>query len=186
MNYPKAYVDYLVYFHAARDYFECHEVMEEYWKEHPDDPLKEVWHVCIQLAVTAYHERRGNFAGALKMLKQARSRMRATGMPLLLNKAGLDAERLNSMTEHWQCKLETASSEGLQEQNESRFADPVLPIVDQSLLQASRAEAERRGLMWLAPSRMDEASLIHKHKLRDRSDVMKARQEAWLRKRTSD
>ena len=35
-QYPEAYTDYLCYFHGARDYFECHEVMEEYWKEHPN------------------------------------------------------------------------------------------------------------------------------------------------------
>ncbi len=33
MMYPNAYLDYLVYFHGHRDYFECHEVLEEYWKK---------------------------------------------------------------------------------------------------------------------------------------------------------
>lgn len=31
--YPAEYLEYLVYFHADRDYFECHEILEEYWKE---------------------------------------------------------------------------------------------------------------------------------------------------------
>ena len=33
MVYPEAYIEYLMYFHGNRDYFECHEVLEEYWKE---------------------------------------------------------------------------------------------------------------------------------------------------------
>ena len=27
VNYPEAYIEYLTYYHGARDYFECHEVL---------------------------------------------------------------------------------------------------------------------------------------------------------------
>ena len=38
-EYPEAFISYLIEFHATRDYFECHELLEEYWKAHPGDPL---------------------------------------------------------------------------------------------------------------------------------------------------
>lgn len=181
MHYPKAYIDYLVYFHAARDYFECHEVLEEYWKEHPDDPYKDVWHSCIQLAVTAYHERRGNINGARKMLSQACDRMEAIE-EALLEKMGLDAEKLRKMIMLWQDHLAQAAHIQAEGGNYT-FQDPVLPIKDNSLLQVCKAEADRHGLTWLAPSSIQDATLVHKHTLRDRSEVIQARQTAWQRKK---
>lgn len=35
--YPEAYVAFLHEFHTTRDYFECHEILEEYWKEDPPE-----------------------------------------------------------------------------------------------------------------------------------------------------
>ena len=69
--YPEAYIDYLLYFHAQRDYFECHEVMEEFWKEHPGDIRSRTYVALIQIAVGMYHIRRGNRNGAVKMLQSA-------------------------------------------------------------------------------------------------------------------
>ena len=48
--YPEAYIDFLVHFHGDRDWFECHERLEEYWKEHPDDPKSDTWVGLIQVA----------------------------------------------------------------------------------------------------------------------------------------
>ncbi len=187
MTYPSAYIDYLVYFHAERDYFECHEVMEEYWKEHPDDSYKDVWHICIQLAVTAYHERRGNVAGAFKMLNQARNRMRGADIPVLVGKIGLDAERLHTMMVSWLAKLEIAITALQQESAADMYEDPNLPIADPTLEQLCKEEAERRGHAWLAPSQLQDAALINKHTLRDRTDVIQARLEAKeQKKKTSD
>lgn len=31
--YPEAYIEYLAEFHGSRDYFECHELLEEHWKK---------------------------------------------------------------------------------------------------------------------------------------------------------
>lgn len=66
--YPKAYIDYLVEFHATRDYFECHEILEEYWKEDPPKKRKRYWVGFIQLAVALYHHRRQNTAGAKRLM----------------------------------------------------------------------------------------------------------------------
>lgn len=40
--YPEAYVAFLHEFHTTRDYFECHEILEEYWKEDPLSSAKNI------------------------------------------------------------------------------------------------------------------------------------------------
>lgn len=85
-KYPDAYIRYLAEFHGTRDYFECHEILEEYWKEHPGDEQAQLWHGLIQIAVGQYHLRRGNREGARKMLRSAWQRL----SPPLLEQAGLD------------------------------------------------------------------------------------------------
>lgn len=65
--YPQAYIEYLLHFHATRDYFECHEVLEEHWKQ----TKEHIWIGLIQLAVGMYHYRRGNIAGAKRMVTKA-------------------------------------------------------------------------------------------------------------------
>ncbi|WP_218197281.1 DUF309 domain-containing protein, partial [Pseudomonas sp. 2995-1] len=65
MNYPDAYIEYLIEFHGTRDYFECHEIMEEYWKKNKEKH----WHTLIQLAVAIYHERQHNYDGSLRLYR---------------------------------------------------------------------------------------------------------------------
>lgn len=65
-TYPEAYIDYLIEFHGSRDFFECHEIMEDFWKEHTEPH----WLTLIQLAVAVYHERQNNLAGSLRMYKK--------------------------------------------------------------------------------------------------------------------
>ena len=35
------FVNFIVYFNENQDYFECHEVLEEYWKSLPDGCTKD-------------------------------------------------------------------------------------------------------------------------------------------------
>lgn len=71
MDYPLAYIDYMLEFHGTRDWFECHEIMEEHWKAESSAERKVWWLTLVQIAVGLYHERRGNLAGAGKMLRSA-------------------------------------------------------------------------------------------------------------------
>ncbi|WJH34118.1 DUF309 domain-containing protein [Paenibacillus sp. CC-CFT747] len=95
-HYPEEYRAYLVYFHAERDYFECHEILEEYWKSNPQDPLAPAWVGLIQLAVGLYHERRSNTSGALKMLNGANSRLTEDALEKLGIEAGSSADAWRS------------------------------------------------------------------------------------------
>ncbi|MGG1514998.1 DUF309 domain-containing protein [Paenibacillus oryzisoli] len=169
-QYPDAYVQYLVHFHGERDYFECHEVMEEFWKEHPGDPRSGTYVGLIQIAVGLYHSRRGNRAGAVKMLGSALTNLQPADVRTL----GLDAEELER-----RIRSTLAAVQG----DNDVYVDMNLPITDPGLLQQCQAICRDRGLVWEAPSSLENDSLIHKHTLRDRTDVIEERaRQSRLRK----
>ncbi|WP_411829940.1 DUF309 domain-containing protein [Paenibacillus sonchi] len=68
MAYERLYLAYLVYFNRDRDYFECHEVLEELWLARDKDPL---YKALLQTAVGLYHFRNNNVRGGLIMLSRA-------------------------------------------------------------------------------------------------------------------
>jgi len=67
-SYDPLYVAFLAYFNRERDYFECHEVMEQLWLEEARDPL---YQGLLQVAVGLYHHRNGNIDGGVKLLTAA-------------------------------------------------------------------------------------------------------------------
>lgn len=68
MVFDSRIVLFLVYFNRDRDFFECHEVMEELWLDQGSDPL---YKGLLQVAVGMFHFRAGNKVGAYKMLRSA-------------------------------------------------------------------------------------------------------------------
>lgn len=171
MIYPNAFISYLIEFHATRDYFECHELLEEYWKEHPDDGLSDFWVGHIQVAVGQYHERRGNFRGARLMYESAIVKL-SNYAPIML---GLDLMELISQLEQHITACEEKSA----------YEDIQIDIVDTHLLALCKEATLQRGLEWGMSSKQVNDDVIHRHKLRDRSDVITARHEALQNKRQS-
>ncbi|UJF36039.1 DUF309 domain-containing protein [Paenibacillus hexagrammi] len=170
--YPEAYLDYLIFFHAERDYFECHEVMEEYWKQHPTDERSKTYVGLIQIAVGIYHERRGNTAGAVKMLQSAIRNLNAEHTASL----GLSASEL----EHVVMERIALIQEG--DRNRS-FTDINLPIADPELVQYCEAKCQEQGLTWQSASDLQNPALIHKHTVRDRTPVIREREAQILLRR---
>ncbi|MBE1441768.1 DUF309 domain-containing protein [Paenibacillus sp. OAS669] len=168
-QYPQAYIDYLIYFHAERDYFECHEVMEAYWKEHPGDPLASCYVGLIQIAVALYHQRRNNLNGARKMMASAMTNLTDEGMQAL----GIDPKSLRSMLQE---RLTQLAAEA------PVFEDINLPLTDVQLVEACRKRCEESSLHWQCASDFSNGRLIHKHKLRDRSSVIAEREQSRLNK----
>ncbi|MGJ3204040.1 DUF309 domain-containing protein [Geobacillus thermoleovorans] len=160
--YPKAYIDYLVHFHGDRDYFECHEILEEQWKR---DGRKREWLILIQIAVAFYHYRRGNSSGALRLIKRARTLLEeARGM---IRRLGLDEKELAVLLE------EAAERIARGEPYES----VELPIRDRSLYEQCQAACAHRQLVWGQASDLANLDLVDKHRRRDRSDVVAAREQ---------
>ena len=69
--YPSEYIQFLAHFHGDRDYFECHELLEDYWKKTDSRNKNSIWVGFILLSVSLYHHRRNNFSGAQRTLATA-------------------------------------------------------------------------------------------------------------------
>lgn len=170
--YPQAYINYLVHFHGDRDYFECHEELEEFWKEDKPEERKNYWVAFIQIAVSLYHQRRHNFKGSLRMMKNASSILHHEEE--IVKKLGLGFSELMALINQRIIEIE----------NEQPYTSMFLPIKDEELLSLCKKECEERGLIWGSISNLDDRFLLHKHKLRDRTDVIEERlRQKELKKR---
>ncbi|KGP93183.1 hypothetical protein N780_12835 [Pontibacillus chungwhensis BH030062] len=166
--FDQAYIDYIAHFHGTRDYFECHELLEERWKE--DTPLDKnaVWVGLIQLAVALYHHRRGNFIGAKRTIKKAKSILASHYSNL--GKYGLDAEALQSTIDLIRERIE---------QHEP-YKSIELPILSAELKEAALLRCKEWGISYNSPSNLDDVSIVHRHSVRDRSDVIQERKDALV------
>lgn len=162
-SFPLPYLSFLVHFHESHDYFECHEVLEEYWKEKTDQSRDSVWVGLIQTAVSLYHHRRGNLAGAKKLAAKALKILKKRKSEL--TELGIDSEAFINQLEH-----------RLQEiKEEKTFTEMAIPFADKEVV-----EQYRRFHASCAPSflKEDPSYLYNKHLLRDRSHVLAAREQS--------
>ncbi|WP_048602090.1 DUF309 domain-containing protein [Rubeoparvulum massiliense] len=169
MAWPQAWVDYLVHFQYTGDYFECHEILEAYWKEEQDENWRPVWVAWIQLAVALYHHRRGNFHGAQKLLKKVVPIFRKPKVQGQLQQLGVAAQAL--------CQEVEGRLQGLEHGEVYRPLQ--LQIEDVSLLQACKERAMAWGVVDMTGKEGVPESIQEKHRLRDRSDILRERAEAW-------
>lgn len=171
MGYPKAFVEFLLYFHGNRDYFECHEVLEEYWKEVDPKNRSSHWVGLIQVAVGYYHYRRGNLSGAARTLNKA------------IKNIEMNQEELAQLGIHFsnfkQKLVNTVHDISLNH----AYKSISIPITDVSLINQVQVLCKENGYTWCAPSDLTNKELIHRHSLRDRSDVILERENALRKKR---
>lgn len=120
MVYEELYVAYLVYFNRDRDYFECHEVLEELWLAKERDPL---YKGLLQVAVGLYHFRNGNVRGATIMLSTAAERLK--DYPALV--LGINLAKLISEVEEYVHLLKNY------EEQSFPYYDLTISIVDEEL-----------------------------------------------------
>lgn len=162
MTYPQSYINFLVHFHGDRDYFECHEILEEFWKE---SSIKEpIWVGLIQLAVGMYHYRRGKLAGALKMLQGSYRILQQE--QTALSHLGMDTEQLFELISQ---TIDNVNSH-------VPYTSITLPLCDPQLLHTCQEECQQRRMPFGHPSNLSNTYLVNKHTLRDRSDVISERQ----------
>lgn len=104
MTYDALYIRFLHEFNVKRDYFECHEVMEELWMEEGRDPL---WQGLLQVAVGLYHARNDNVSGAVKLFSQALDKLKrypnrkiGIDLPLLIEESEFYLAKLGEFAAH--------------------------------------------------------------------------------------
>jgi len=172
IEYPQAYIDFLAEYYGSRDYFECHEIMEEYWKEDALPAYRTCWLVLIRIAVCQYHSRRGNWGGAIKLMSKAATEAE----PALFDRLGVDGGQLAELLKRTALEW---SGPG------AAYRDIDLPIRDERLLAAARRRCAELGYTWGLPGAKAGEDIIHRHLTRDREEVVAARAESARRKALS-
>jgi len=153
------FLNFIVYFNRNQDYFECHEVLEEYWKSIPDYSKDHPLTAFILLSTGLYHWRRGNVEGAYRTLVKAENRM------LLFQKVFTEDIDYRQLVQNIQRSIEKL-------QNEESFS-PFRILLTSEVLE--RSVEEMAAKMELLPT--DSDAVIHKHMLRDRSDILAEREK---------
>lgn len=165
-KYPTSYIQYLAHFHGDRDYFECHEILEEHWKATDAGNKRSIWVALILLAVSNYHHRRKNFSGALRTINKALD-IFSTNIQDIRG-LGLDPDLLAEALINRRDSL----------LNKGPYTSFNLPITDDKLIKLCHEECKQNGFIWGSSSDLGNPDLIHRHSSRDRSEVITGRQLA--------
>ncbi len=133
MFFEPLFVQFLYYFNIERDYFECHEVMEELWLDKNRHPL---YQGLLQVAVGLYHHRNGNRGGSIKLFSQAIDKLeRYPGYDL-----GIDLDKLLEDSKKYLIKLEQF------DQVPFEFYDLDIIIVDKELVREVELLISNKGI----------------------------------------
>lgn len=157
-----SFVKFIVYFNDNQDFFECHEVLEDYWNEIPDRTKEHPLTAYILLATGLYHWRRENFPGALRTLKKSARKMAQMEERFPAFTEGIHFPNLNHHLQNSILSIEARQP----------FTSFKIELTDQALQTAARVTNQS---MHLLPVGSD--IIIHKHLLRDRSEVIRLRDE---------
>lgn len=152
------FIQYIIHFNSNEDYFECHEVGEEYWKDVAPKNKMHPLAGWIQMAVGMYHWRRSNFPGALRSFIRAKDK---------LSNAGVWTEGFDSNVLSHQLSV---SIEAVTARRE--FIAYSLPVISGELQEAvDRYMAEHPAEL------LDAHFIMHKHRLRDRTSIIHLREQ---------
>lgn len=155
---PPDFIEFCAYFNGNQDYFECHEVLEEYWKKVDPGNKEHLLVGFIQLATGLYHWRRENMSGASRMLKKAYDK-------IVKNKAHPFFDYIHFQ----QLCNDCLKSIDLIEKQQPFEAFPFIFI-------HPTFEALVNEKIISLPAQPHDF-LLHKHMLRDRSDILRLRKE---------
>ena len=150
------YVDYCAYFNGNQDYFECHEVLEEYWKQQaPGDKFHPLVGY-VQLATGMYHWRRNNPIGAMKILNKA-----LKNFTINQGSSYFEYVDFNELYQNTKMTIDAIDKGKSFKPFQLKFQHDAF----------AQKVVERINTLPLLP----EEFLLHKHMLRDRSDILEAR-----------
>lgn len=125
MTFDQRFLDFLIYFNRDRDYFECHEVMEELWLASGSDPL---YKGLLQVAVGLFHFRSGNRRGSLMMFQSALEKL----APFPEDSLGIELGRLKTEVFEYAARLAAYKASAFS------YYDLTIEIRDPALREAVR------------------------------------------------
>lgn len=150
------FIDYCTYFNGNQDYFECHEVLEEYWKEIAPGDKNHPLVGYVQLATGMYHWRRNNTVGAMKILKKA-----INNFSINQSSPFFEFIDFDELCKNCELCLEAIL-------NGNGFKPFTLSFTNSKFAATvNRKVAELPNV--------SKEFLLHKHMLRDRTDILEAR-----------
>ena len=155
------YIEYCTYFNGNRDYFECHEVLEEYWKEIAPGERNHPLVSYIQVATGMYHWRRGNIVGAARIIEKGMKIIKEQRNSIFYEK--IDVDNFLFEIEH-----------RLEQIKRNKVFTPFNIIITDNELKKMVDERIYNS----AP--LDEQFIMHKHTLRDRSEIIALRNKKLL------
>jgi predicted metal-dependent hydrolase len=120
MNYSYLYLLFMYYFNVKRDYYECHDVMEELWMEERRDKF---YQGLLQVAVGLYHFRWNNLKGSILLFEGAVEKLE----PYPEFMGGIHLKKIRDEAEEYLEKLLNY------EQHPFDFYDLTIDIVDKEL-----------------------------------------------------
>ncbi|AKP47653.1 MULTISPECIES: DUF309 domain-containing protein [Bacillus] len=172
MTYPVSYLLYLAHFHLDHDYFECHEILEEYWKNETQQKRDSVWVLLIQIAVSCYHHRRGNFKGAGKLLSKVQTQLKKNRKELF--QLGIDPDRLSHLLlSRYQDIL-----------NQKEFRPFALPLNNPNVKNQYMQLARQFSISNWSDIR-NRKYIVNRHSLRDRSSIIENRLKSLEKRHNS-
>ena len=161
-TFDSKFVHFITEFNETKDYFECHELLEDYWKEVSPRQKVHPLAALILLSTSMYHWRRGNFQGASKTMKSSIKRMKETIQSPFFETLNTE-QLLKDATQAYQSiqlhKPFTAFQIGIQN-------DSLLTLTKEVTLSKDR----------------DQHFLMHKHMLRERSEILEEREKKKKRR----
>jgi uncharacterized protein len=156
------FMQFIVYFNNNQDYFECHEVLEDYWKSLPDGDKEHPLTAYILLATGMYHWRRGNTVGAIRTLRKAEKKFTS----FLADHPSFTEEiDLHNLINHVRRAVDLVGEE---------LPFESFPLIITSSKLTARLELVKQSMSLLS---FGSDAVIHKHMLRDRSGILQEREE---------
>lgn len=151
------FTQFMMYFNEHQDYFECHEVLEEYWKEIAPKDKTHPLTAWILLSTGMYHWRRGNQKGALRTLENSQERFKMN-----MDSVFFEGIQLQKLLSHLDQSVELI-------RGRQPFQSFSIGISSPDLKRIIESQPK--------PIPVTGDHLIHKHMLRDRSEILNAREE---------
>ncbi|WP_323702302.1 DUF309 domain-containing protein [Mammaliicoccus sp. Dog046] len=154
-------------FHVHRHYFECHDILEEYWKAQPHFSKNDAVVSLILFSTACYHYRRENIKGALKTFNKS---LQIAILNPSFEYLGVEREAYISVIQ----------SQILKINQNKKYKSIQLPLTDECLyaLNQTFTDFEYNTL----PDVSDY--IKHHHLLRDRTEVIEQRNAAYLNRRS--